>query len=119
MIQFTSSGRFMNPSRIDPTMIGRNTANYLVLPGTYQGYITFTTALFVTDSCLQTTRDLFNNEPRKLISGIPHAVEAPRMIAALNMAMRIPNANVQMRNDSITFMSGRGSGGGGSGSASN
>jgi hypothetical protein len=91
----------MNPSRVDPTVIGRSSNNYLVMPGTQQGYINFVTCIMVTDSSVTRERLIFE-QPRKLLAGIPHDVEFQRMVAVINMAFRIQSADVELRNNALT-----------------
>jgi len=96
----------MNPSRIDPAAVAMSLNNYLIIPGTMNEYVTFVMCIMVTDSSLHDTREVFK-EPRKLISGIPHICEAPRMISTINSAMGISTAHIQIYQNAITFISGR------------
>ncbi|KIM73463.1 hypothetical protein PILCRDRAFT_15204 [Piloderma croceum F 1598] len=119
LIQFVSHAGFMNPSRVNPSVIGRSSNNYLVVPGTQQGYINFVTCIMVTDSSLTRERLIFE-QPRKLLAGIPHDVEFQCMVTVINMAFRIKSADVELHNNALTFYSGRESSGfgGGRGSSS-
>lgn len=99
----------MNPSRVDPALIGLSTRSRspaLVLPGTTDSFITFTTAIIVTESQLRNSVVHFS-EDRKFIEGIPHAVEFERMSAVFCMAFGLSELNGQMAKDAITFSTAR------------
>lgn len=54
-------------------------------------------------------RDIIN-EPRRVISGIPHSFEYQRMEATILSAFHETCANAQIAQDSITFMTARNGG---------
>lgn len=61
----------------------------------------------MTTACnIVSPRDVIN-EPRRVISGIPHSFEYQRLQAAILTAFHERSANAQIAQDAITFMTAR------------
>lgn len=66
----------------------------------------------MTTSCnIVSPRDVIN-EPRRVITGIPHSFEYQRMEAAILAAFHERSAYAQVAQDAITFMTARNGGSG-------
>ena len=104
LIEFIGHGGIMNPSHVNPSMIGKSMNNYLVMPGTQQGYSTFVMSVMVTESSV-TKKKLIFEQPWKLLSGIPHIIEFDTMVAVINMGFGIQTADVDLCNNALTFSS--------------
>lgn len=92
-----------------PPPASRNSC--LTLPGQTQSFLTLTTCIMTTLGNIINLRDLIN-EPRCVITRIPHSFEYKHMEAAILTVFCERSAKAQVAQDVITFMMARNGGSG-------
>ncbi|KAF7976991.1 hypothetical protein HWV62_4910 [Athelia sp. TMB] len=107
-IEFERFEHMYNPSRMTPSDMGLAPfpGNSYIVPGGTTQPATLTTLVLVTSCNIHSMKSVFG-EDRRMISGIPHITEGPRMESAILMTYHLDKAHAQISQQSITFSTAR------------
>ncbi|KAF7985430.1 hypothetical protein HWV62_5155 [Athelia sp. TMB] len=108
VIHFRQFGHMYNPSRMTPSDMGLSPfpGNSYIVPGGTTRPATLTTLILVTSSNIHAMKPVFG-EDRRMIAGIPHITEGPRLESAILMTYHLDHAFAQVSQQSISFSTAR------------